>query len=485
MLELNDINIKNKTPMSIEAEQALLGAILINNRELEKVSEILQPIHFADKVHSKIYEACVKMIERGHVADPITLNDYFSSLGESNDIGKDYLIRLATSNVSGVNIAGYAQLIYDRALRRELINIGQNIVENALTDNLENPASKQIEEAEQFLYDVAITGTAEGDLKTFKQTLGEALQSTEYALKNKGGISGISSGLRDMDKVLGGLNPSDLLIVAGRPGMGKTVLALNVAFNMANEVYNKRSPEKMTGPCCFFSLEMSADQLAARLLSMNAEVEGHKLRKGSITTEEFARLAEISRALEEIPLFIDDTPGIKISAIRTRCRRLKRLHGSLSGIVIDYLQLLTPSGRQRENRVQELSAMTRDLKILAKEMDCPVVVLSQLSRQVEQREDKRPVLSDLRESGSIEQDADIVMFVYRENYYIAQQEPTAENSDNFEEEMQKWKSRMERTKNRASVIIGKNRHGEAKTIKLFANMAYSKLGDLAVQYEEE
>ena len=473
-------NFLRKPPSSVEAEQALLSAIITNNRALEKVSEFLRPEHFVEISHKKIYEACVNLIEKGHLADVITLKHYFTQSGELDAIGGiDYLESLANNAVSIINAADYGKLIYDCAIKRDLIDIGTDIVNNAFggdsdKEEEETSATNQIQIAEQKLYDLATTGYAEGGLQNFEDTLRSSLHIIEKAYQSDGSISGMSTGIDSLDKKLGGLHPSDLMIVAGRPGMGKTAFAVNIAFNVANEVLNKRGPENLQGPVAFFSLEMSADQLASRILSFSAEVSAHKMRTGQITDEEFNRIAEHSRALGTVPIFIDDTPDLSVSAIRTRCRRLKRVSGGLSLIVIDYIQLLnSPSGKKNDNRVQEISEMTRGLKILAKELDVPVIALSQLSRSVEARDDKKPLLSDLRESGSIEQDADVVLFVYRESYYYERKEPENENS----EEYLKWQAKLERIKNMAEIIVAKQRHGPTGSVDVAFVGEYFKFGN--------
>ncbi|MDR1476774.1 MAG: replicative DNA helicase, partial [Rickettsiales bacterium] len=445
------------------------------NKAWEKVGEFLRPEHFIESAHRKIYGACAKLIEKGHLADAITLKNYFESAGELEGFDPQYLSDLASSAVSIVNAYDYGRLVYDLALKRDLIGIGTDIVNDAFGGGEGEAARGQIEKAEQKLYDLATEGEADAGLVGFDETLKSSMGSIEQAYRNDGSISGISTGFDVMDKKLGGLHPSDLVVIAGRPGMGKTALGLNIAFNAANEVLNKRAPPKLSGPVAFFSLEMSSDQLAARVLSFSAEVQGHKMRTGGITEEEFTKIAEHSRALATLPLFIDDTPDITVSGIRTRARRLKRVHGGLALIVIDYIQLIsTPGGRKSDSRVQEVSEITRQLKVLAKELDVPVIALSQLSRLVEQRDDKRPLLSDLRESGSIEQDADIVMFVYREAYYEERKEP----EDTGSEEYLKWKSKMDRVRNKAEIIVAKQRHGPTGTVEVSFVGEYIRFGNL-------
>jgi replicative DNA helicase len=475
-------------PHNYEAEQALLGAILVNNKTLERVSEFLRAEHFADPVHGRIYASCAKLIERGQIASPVTLKTFFEHDQELAELGGlAYLARLAGSVATIINAEDYGRLIFDLHLRRELITLGEDLVNEAFEPEIDSSAVEQIEGAEQRLYDLATTGQAEGGFQNFQQAVIGAIQMAEAAHKRDGKLSGVPTGLRDLDAKLGGLHPSDLLILAGRPSMGKTSLATNIAFNAAKayreEVDATGSRKAVDGAkVAFFSLEMSAEQLATRILSEQAEVQSHKIRQGEMSHEEFERLVIASQELYSLPLFIDDTPALSVSAVRTRCRRLQRQHG-LGLIVIDYLQLLRGTGsRQSEsNRVQEVSEITRGMKALAKELHVPVLALSQLSRAVEQREDKRPQLSDLRESGSIEQDADVVMFVYREQYYLERAEPSRrpeEDETKFHDRYQAWAQRCEKAHNVAECIIAKQRHGPIGTVRMFFDGNYTKFGDL-------
>jgi replicative DNA helicase len=458
-------------PVNLEAEQALLGGLLHNNYALEKVSDFLKPIHFSDANHGKIYQSISTLIERGTVADPITLRDFFEKEATLNAIGGvSYLVQLADAMVSVGNIQHYGQLIYDLYLRRELINIGENIVVDARAHDFDNEAMQQIEEAEKKLFDLALSGMSSGSrVQSFEESLIQAVKMAEVAYKRDSKIVGITTGLHDLDKWLGGLHPSDLLIIAGRPSMGKTGLGVNIAFNAA---LSKLQKGKEGGTVAFFSLEMSADQIATRILAQEAGVPSDKIRRGELRKEDFPKLTEVNRRISQLPLFIDDTPSLTVASLRTRARRLKRQQG-LDLVIIDYLQLLSPGGKS-ENRVQEISQITRGLKALAKELQIPVVALSQLSRAVEQRDDKRPQLSDLRESGSIEQDADVVMFIYREEYYEARHEPEPGT-----EKYGAWQEKMETIQNQAEVIIAKQRHGPVGTIKLFFDARFTKFSDLA------
>jgi replicative DNA helicase len=471
-------------PQNLEAEQSLLSALLVNNKAYEKVSEFLKPEHFASSVHGKIYEACARLIERGQLADPLILRDYFKQDGSLDEIGGfQYLMNLANASVSIINAADYGRLIHDRYIRREIIDIGTNMVNEAYVDDLQTSSSEHIESAEKRLYELSNESDSKKGFVNFPDALNKALEMTNEAMQRDGGLAGVSTGLTELDKKLGGLHDSDLLIMAGRPGMGKTAISTNVAYNAAEFFLDdaQKTGEKPKS-VAFFSLEMSADQLAARVLSSVAQVGSHKMRNGELDAGEFNRLAGAVRQMETIPLFIDDTPGLSVNNIRTRARRLKR-EKNLGLIIIDYLQLLSGSGTRRsDNRVQEVSEMTRGLKILAKELNLPVICLSQLSRAVEAREDKRPLLSDLRESGSIEQDADVVMFVYREFYYLDREEPVkrpSENDEKYQARMEEWEVRREAKRNIGEVVIAKQRHGPTGNVELYFNGEFTQFSDLA------
>jgi len=460
-------------PHNIEAEQALLGAVLVNNGAYHRVSEFLLPAHFADPVHGRIFAAIAKLIERGQIADPLTLKNLFDQDGALSEIGgAAYLGRLAASVVTIINAADYGHTIHDLFLRRQLIGLGEDIVNDAHAHDLDIDAKLQIEAAEKRLFDLAETGQTEGGFQPFVSALTNAVILAESAFKRSGRTAGVSSGFADLDKLLGGLHPSDLIILAGRPSMGKTALATNIAFNAAKARINADHPEDgaIVG---FFSLEMSAEQLATRVLAEESGVASDRIRRGDVSHEDFEKFVQASLSLNSVPLFIDDTPALSITALRTRARRLKRQHG-LSLIIVDYLQLLQGSqgNRAAENRVQEVSEITRGLKAIAKELSLPVIALSQLSRAVEQREDKRPMLSDLRESGSIEQDADVVMFVFREEYYISRAEPLRrvdEDDNKFNDRVDRWAKDMERCAGLGEVIVAKQRHGPIATVKLRFN----------------
>lgn len=472
-------------PQNREAEQALLGAILSNNKALEKVSEFLLPEHFSSPEHGRIYAACKTYIEQYRLADPITLKPLFvNDEGLKNVGGANYLMKLAATSTTIINAEDYGRQILDRYIRRRLIDVGTDMVNDARTIRIDEEALSQIEKAEKSLYEIANEGETTGGPKQLQAALRESLGVAETAMKNPTGLSGVTTGLTDLDKLLGGLHDSDLIVLAGRPGMGKSALATTIAFNAAKffdqENQRKGSVKKSVA---LFSLEMSAEQLATRILSAKAKISGEDIRTGKISNDQFDELAAGVALLSKIPLYIDETAGMTITNIRNRARRLKRdKNVGLGLIVIDYLQLMSSAGKA-ENRVQELSAMTRNLKIMAKELNVPVLVLSQLSRSVEQRDNKKPMLSDLRESGSIEQDADIVMFVYREIYYMRQAgEPVRhgnETAEKYEIRRAEWQQKMLEVENQAKVIVAKNRHGRAMDIDLFFADKYGSFTDLA------
>ena len=459
-------------PHSFEAEQALLGALLHNNLAFERVGDFLRPEHFSDSAHSRIFEAISTLINRGHMADPITLKEYFDRDNALSEIGGGtYLSQLAASVVSIINTSDYGQKIYDFYLRRQLIDVGEEIVNDAHTYDLDVSATNQIELAEKKLFDLATVGHQDQGLQKFSSALKHALMSAEIAQKRDSHVVGVTTGFKKMDECLGGFHPSDLIILAGRPSMGKTALATNLAFNAARAAMEK----KEGGAVAFFSLEMSAEQLANRILGQESGLSSDLIRRGDIGKSDFPRLVEVSNRLNTLPFFIDDTPALSVPALRTRARRLMRQTG-LGMIVIDYLQhLSSPGKKSAENRVQELSEITRGLKALAKELRIPVLALSQLSRAVEQRDDKRPQLSDLRESGSIEQDADVVMFIYREEYYLARKKPTGGGED----KAMAWEASLKAVEKTAEVIMAKQRHGPIGTVQLHFEGRLTKFSDLA------
>lgn len=466
-------------PANVEAEQALLGALLIDNRLVEDVQLLLRPAHFSEDVHGRIYEAILHTVDRNLVANPITLKPKFqadAALAPLGGVG--YLATLSANSAALIGARDFARQIYDLAVLRELIRVGRTMVEQAVDTSHDLSPEAQVQDAELALYKVAEQGQVGGGAVTFGDALGRAVESIDRARRSGGGLSGVTTGLDALNTAIGGLHKSDLVILAGRPGMGKTALATNIAFAAARRALidqrnHLEEQQRIGAGVAFFSLEMSADQLAGRVLAEQSQISGEDLRKGKIDARQFDRLVDASREIEEIPLYIDDTPGLTIAALRTRARRLKRQR-QIGLIVVDYLQLLQGSGRAGEaNRVQELSEITRGLKTLAKELNVPVLALSQLSRAVEQREDKRPQLADLRESGSIEQDADIVLFVYREEYYHGQKKPE-EGSEKFI----KWMEKGERVRGRAEVLVAKQRHGATGTVEVRFIKEYTKFADL-------
>ncbi|HVH73905.1 MAG TPA: replicative DNA helicase [Stellaceae bacterium] len=463
-------------PYNPEAEQALLGAILVNNTAYGRVSEFLAPEHFGNAVHGRIYAACGKLIERGQIANPITLKNLFDQDGALAEIGgAQYLARLAGAAVTIINAEDYGRQIHDLHLRRELITVGEDTVNDAFRQDLDDPATTQIERVEKKLFDLATAGQAEGGFQPFRAALTSAIGNAEAAFKRSGKTVGVATGFADLDKKLGGLHPSDLIILGGRPSMGKTSLATNIAFNAAKDYRRGEAPDGRTiaedgAVVGFFSLEMSAEQLATRILAEQSGVSSDRIRRGDVGREDFDKFVEASQRLAALPLFIDDTPALSVGALRTRARRLMRQQG-LGLIVVDYLQLLRPSTpvRSLDNRVQEISDITRGLKAVAKELNVPVLALAQLSRAVEQREDKRPMLADLRESGSIEQDADVVMFIYREEYYLSRSQPVHrpdETEEKYNDRYERWQKRFNEVYGLGEVIIAKQRHGPIGTIKL-------------------
>ena len=468
-------------PTNLEAEQAVLAAVLMNNRALERVSEFLKPEHFSHPAHQEIYKLAERQFAAGIPFDIITAKNYLDQQGTLESVGGvEYLTQLAGAGATVVNVEQYGRIVYENAMRRELINLGQSITDAAFVEDLDNPVSAQIETAEQKLFEMASSGVSEREVSSIATALQSALKEAEIAYKADGKLSGLTTGLTALDKSISGLHHSDLIIIAGRPAMGKTTLAMNIAFNAANAILYGRANEKYQGAVAFFSLEMSSSQLAARVLSSQSKIPASAMREGSLTDEDFLKMSQYSAAIGKVPLYIDDTPGMSVPMIRTRARRLARKCGGIALIVIDYLQLMTsPGGRRNDNRVQEISEITRGLKMLAKELDVPVIALSQLSRSVESRDDKRPQLADLRESGSIEQDADIVMFTYREEYYLENRDPSQRISGNTNDKIiESYQKRLERARGKADVIIGKNRHGRPETVHLAFFGDYSLFDNL-------
>ena len=473
-------SVYRSAPHNIEAEQSLLGAILVNNDAFYRVSDFLEPKHYFEPLHQTIFETAASLIRMGKVATPVTLKTF---LPADTDIGGmtvgQYLARLAAEATTIINAQDYGRTIYELSLRRDLIRIGEDMVNVAYDAPVDFAPRAQIEDAERQLYELAESGRYDGGFQKFSQALTVAVDMAAKAFQRDGKLSGIATGLRDLDSKMGGLQSSDLIIVAGRPGMGKTSLATNIAYNVAKAYVGEVQADGTTRPVNggvvgFFSCEMSAEQLATRIIAERTGIPSSSIRRGGISETDFEKIRDYAIELQSLPFFGDETGGLSIAQLMARSRRLKRQKG-LDLIVIDYIQLLSGSSkRSNDSRVQEITEITTSLKALAKELNVPIIALSQLSRQVESREDKRPQLSDLRESGSIEQDADVVMFVFREEYYLAMKEPRPGT-----EEHSKWQQDMERALGRAEVIIGKQRHGPTGTVELHFDASVTRFGDLA------
>jgi replicative DNA helicase len=466
-------------PHNVEAEAALLGALMIDNRLAEDIQLKLRPDHFFEPLHARIYEQILKLIDRNMIASPVTLRPLFDADEEMKELGgPSYLAQLTGSGAAIIGARDFAEQIYELALLRALIGVGREMVENALDTSVDVDPKAQIELAETALYRVAEEGGGAGTVKTFAEATRLAVQMAEKALNSGGGLSGLTTGLETINAKTGGLHHSDLLILAGRPGMGKSALATNIAYNVAKahraEVQADGTMKSVNGGIVgFFSCEMSAEQLATRILAEQTSIASSSIRRGGISESDFEKIRDYSIELQSLPLFVDETGGLSISQLTARARRLKRQKG-LDLIVVDYIQLLQGSGKRSDNRVQEVTEITTSLKALAKELNVPIIALSQLSRQVESRDDKRPQLSDLRESGSIEQDADVVMFVYREEYYLANKEPRIGTP-----EYEKWQLDMSLVHGKAEVIIGKQRHGPTGTVELSFEGQFTRFSDLA------
>ena len=468
-------------PHNIEAEQALLGAILVNNEAFYRVSDFLEPVHFFEPIHQQIYQLARDLIRSGKLATPVTLKTF---LDASVDIGGltvgQYLARLAAEATTIINAEDYGRTVYDLSVRRALIQVGEDMVNVAFDAPVDFSPRDQIEDAERRLYELAETGRYDGGFQRFAQALTTAIDMAAHAFQRDGKLSGIATGLDDLDRMMGGLQQSDLVILAGRPGMGKTALATNIGYNIAKAWQGEIKPDGHTstvngGIVGFFSLEMSAEQLATRIIAEQTSIPSNQIRRGGISESDFEKIKDYSIELQNIPLYVDETGGLSVAQLAARARRLKRQRG-LDLVVIDYLQLLQGSTRRsQENRVQEITEITTKLKALAKELNVPILALSQLSRQVESRDDKRPQLSDLRESGSIEQDADVVLFVYREEYYHQMRKPLESNREKFAE----WLAEADKVHGKAEVIIGKQRHGPTGTVELQFDAAVTRFSSLA------
>ena len=465
-------------PHNIDAEQALLGAIMVNNDAYYRVSDFLLPEHFMEAVHRQIFEVSVSLIKAGKLATPITLKTYLGDIDLGGVTPMQYLARLAAEATTVINAGEYGRTIYDLAIRRRLITIGEDMVNGAYEAPVESRPRDQIEATERRLYELAESGKYDGGFQKFSDALTAAIDMAAKAYQRDGKLSGISTGLTDLDAKMGGLQPSDLIILAGRPAMGKTSLVTNIAFNIAKAYRGEKQADGTMqtvngGIVGFFSLEMSAEQLATRIIAEQSGVPSYKIRRGDIRPEDFYKITDAARDMQTIPFYIDQTGGISIAQLAARARRLKRQKG-LDLLIIDYLQLLSGSGKKSDNRVQEMTEITTGMKALAKELAVPIIALSQLSRQVENREDKRPQLADLRESGSIEQDADVVMFVFREEYYVNNKKPREGTEEFFA-----WEAEMNRVHGKAEVILGKQRHGPTGTVELQFDANITRFSNLA------
>ena len=468
-IKLSNTNIEKKQPSNLEAEQALLGSILVNNDIIDEISNIINPLSFYDPAHTKIYEVIETLNNKGMIANPITLKNFFEKDNMLNEVGgTEYLVKLTRFSGSTKQAIDYSKVIHEMYLRRELVLISDNLSSETLGSK-EQSAEKIIENTEKSLFDLAERGSFSQSFLKFNQALDQTIEMATLAMKNDKGIVGVPTGLTDLDEKLGGLHKSDLIILAGRPSMGKTALATNVAYHAAQTLMSRQEKSSVA----FFSLEMSSEQLSTRILSEQARIKSDEIRRGKVTEEEINRYIETSRNIYNLPLFIDETPAITIATLSNRARRIKRLFG-LNLIVVDYIQLMRASNSNRnDSRVQEISEITQGLKALAKELSVPVLALSQLSRAVEQRDDKQPQLADLRESGSIEQDADVVMFVYREAYYLERKQPKLGSIEHAE-----WQSKMNDVNGLADIILGKQRHGPTGVVKVEFEGIYTKFKDL-------
>jgi len=456
-------------PNNIEAEQSVIGSILVTNEIFDEISTIISSVNFYDPMHEKIYNAIESLIYKGMLANPITLKSYFEN--EKDDLNiPEYLVKITKFSTSVRQSIEYSKIIYDMFVRRELIKISEQTIDNAKINDLNSNGQNIIENSERLLFDLAEKGSFNSSIVKFDEAMKQTIEMASAAYKNEGGIVGVPTGLRDLDDKLGGLHQSDLIIIAGRPSMGKTSLATNIAFNAAKHIQDNSKKSSIA----FFSLEMSSEQLSTRILSEQARIGSNDIRRGRISDEQFDQFLETSKNISELPLFIDETPAISIAAMSNRARRIKRLHG-LDMIVVDYIQLMKGTTNNKDGRVQEISQITQGLKAIAKELGIPVLALSQLSRQVEQRDDHKPQLADLRESGSIEQDADVVMFVYREGYYLQRKEPREATVEHAE-----WQAKMNEVAHLAEIIIGKQRHGPIGKLTLEFEERFTKFKDTQI-----
>ncbi len=453
-------------PNNIEAEQSVIGSILVNNDIFDEINTTISSINFYDPMHQKIFEAVESLIYKGMLANPITLKNYFED--EKDDLNvPEYLVKITKFSTSVRQAIEYSKIIYDMYVRRELIKISEQTIDSAKINNLDTNGQSIIESSERLLFDLAEKGSFNSSLVKFDEAMKQTIEMASAAYKNEEGIVGVPTGLRDLDDKLGGLHQSDLIIIAGRPSMGKTSLATNIAFNAAQKLQETGKKSSIA----FFSLEMSSEQLSTRIISEQARISSNDIRRGRISDDQFDKFLETSKNISELPLYIDETPAISIAALSNRARRIKRLFG-LDMIVVDYIQLMRGTTFNKDGRVQEISQITQGLKAIAKELSVPVVALSQLSRQVEQRDDHKPQLADLRESGSIEQDADVVMFVYREGYYLQRKEPREATVEHAE-----WQAKMNEVAHLAQIIIGKQRHGPIGNVTLEFEERFTKFKD--------
>ncbi len=464
---LNIIKSKlDEHPNNIEAEQSVIGSILLTNEIFDEINMIIASKNFYDPMHQKIFGAIEKLIYSGMLANPITLKNHFENEKDELNV-PEYLVKVTKFSTSSRQAIEYSKLIYDLFVKRELIKISENVIDTAKLNDLDNDGQKIIENFEKSLFDLAEKGSFSNSLIKFDEAMRQTIEMASSAYKNDEGIVGVPTGLTDLDDRLGGLHKSDLIIIAGRPSMGKTALATNIAFNAAKKLQDDGKKSSIA----FFSLEMSSEQLSTRILAEQSRIKSNDIRRGRISEEQFDKFIETSKNISELPLYIDETPAISIAALSNRARRIKRLHG-LDMVVIDYIQLMRASNF-KDGRVQEISEITQGLKALAKELSVPVVALSQLSRAVEARDDKKPQLADLRESGSIEQDADVVMFVYREAYYLERKEPRPATVEHAE-----WQAKMNEVSSLAEIIIGKQRHGPTGNIMLEFEAMFTKFKDI-------
>tara|TARA_B100000029_G_scaffold171663_1_gene168051 strand:- start:1452 stop:2885 length:1434 start_codon:yes stop_codon:yes gene_type:complete len=465
-------NTEKSMPCNIEAEQAVIGSILVSNELFDEVTILIDSQKFFDPIHIKIYETIEKLIHKGLLANPITLKNYFENDEGLKELGgQEYLIKITKFATSGKQVIDYANIIHEMHIRRELIKISENLSDQSKADSESTTTGEEIiQNTEKSLFDLAERGHFNRSFLKFENALKQTIEMAKVAYQNEEGVVGVPTGLTDLDNRLGGLHKQDLIIIAGRPSMGKTALATNIAFHAAKNIEKKESKSTVA----FFSLEMSSEQLSTRILSEQSRIRSNDIRRGKVSEKEFEQFIEASKNIVDLPLYIDETPAITISAISNRARRIKRLFG-LELIVVDYIQLMRSgtTNRKNENRVQEISEITQGLKALAKELDVPVLALSQLSRAVEQRDDKKPQLADLRESGSIEQDADVVMFVYREAYYLERKEPTLGSIEHAE-----WQQKMDEISTIAEIMIGKQRHGPTGNVKVEFEAMYTKFKNL-------